>query len=74
MRMILSPRSSRARSAGAALDVFIDEPLSKEDAAKFADAPNLIMTPHISGVTEESSAAISRITVDNVLRVLGETS
>ena len=57
---------------GAALDVFVDEPLSKEDAAKFADAPNLIMTPHISGVTEESSAAISRITVDNVLRVLGE--
>ncbi|MEM8744604.1 MAG: hydroxyacid dehydrogenase [Pseudomonadota bacterium] len=59
---------------GAALDVFVDEPLSQEDAAKFADAPNLIMTPHISGVTEESSAAISRITVDNVLRVLGERS
>lgn len=57
---------------GAALDVFVDEPLSKEDAAKFADVPNLIMTPHISGVTEESSSAISRITVDNVLRVLGE--
>ncbi len=59
---------------GAALDVFADEPLSKEAAAKFAGAPNLIMTPHISGVTEESSAAISRITVDNVLRVLGEKS
>jgi len=59
---------------GAALDVFVDEPLSSEEAAKFADVPNLIMTPHISGVTEESSAAISRITVDNVLRVLGETS
>ncbi|MDA7947964.1 MAG: hydroxyacid dehydrogenase [Hyphomicrobiaceae bacterium] len=57
---------------GAALDVFAKEPLSRKDAAKFADVPNLIMTPHISGVTEESSAAISRITVDNVLRVLGE--
>ena len=55
---------------GAALDVFVDEPLSKETAAKFAGAPNLIMTPHISGVTDESSAAISRITVDNVLREL----
>lgn len=55
---------------GAALDVFADEPLTKETAAKFADAPNLIMTPHISGVTVESSEAISIITVDNVLREL----
>ncbi len=59
---------------GAALDVFADEPLSAEDAGKFADAPNLIMTPHISGVTEESSTAISTITVANVLRVLGDAS
>ena len=55
---------------GAALDVFVDEPLSAETAAKFADVPNLILTPHISGVTEESSAAISTITVANVLREL----
>jgi (S)-sulfolactate dehydrogenase len=55
---------------GAALDVFADEPLSGETAAKFAGAPNLILTPHISGVTVESGAAIGRITVDNVLRVL----
>jgi (S)-sulfolactate dehydrogenase len=59
---------------GAALDVFADEPLSAEDAAKFVGVPNLIMTPHISGVTEESMAAISTITANNVLRVLGETS
>lgn len=57
---------------GAALDVFADEPLSKQHAAMFADAPNLIMTPHISGVTEESNAAISTITVANVLRELGD--
>ncbi|HDL16495.1 MAG TPA: 3-phosphoglycerate dehydrogenase, partial [Rhizobiales bacterium] len=55
---------------GAALDVFAGEPLSQEGAAKFAGVPNLIMTPHISGVTEESSAAISTITVANVLREL----
>lgn len=59
---------------GAALDVFADEPLSAEAAAKFAGLPNLIMTPHISGVTEESSAAISIITVDNVLRELENAS
>lgn len=59
---------------GAALDVFADEPLSGETAAKFADVPNLIMTPHISGVTVESSAAISTITVANVLRELEGSS
>lgn len=59
---------------GAALDVFADEPLSEADAAKFVSLPNLIMTPHISGVTEESSAAISIITVDNVLRELESAS
>lgn len=59
---------------GAALDVFVDEPLSAETAAKFADVPNLVLTPHISGVTEESSAAISTITVANVLRELGGSS
>ena len=59
---------------GAALDVFADEPLSAETAAKFADAPSLIMTPHISGVTDESSMALSTITVANVLRALGKAS
>ncbi len=59
---------------GAALDVFVDEPLSLGEAAKFAGVPNLILTPHISGVTEESMAAISTITANNVLRVLGEIS
>lgn len=58
------------RIGGAALDVFVEEPLTAKEAAKFADAPNLILTPHISGVTEESSAAISEVTVDNVLREL----
>ncbi len=58
---------------GAALDVFVDEPLSVEEASKFAEAPNLIMTPHISGVTDESSMAISTITVANVLRELAKS-
>ena len=59
---------------GAALDVFADEPLSAEAASKFAGVPNLILTPHISGVTDESSKAISAITVANVLRELGKAS
>ena len=44
---------------GAALDVFESEPLSAEAAAKFADIPNLILTPHIAGVTVESNKRVS---------------
>ncbi len=38
---------------GAALDVFEQEPLSKERAQVFAGCPNLILTPHIAGLTVE---------------------
>ncbi len=55
---------------GACIDVFEDEPLSGETGARFRDVPNLILTPHIAGVTEESNRWISVLTVQNVLRVL----
>jgi (S)-sulfolactate dehydrogenase len=58
------------RLGGAALDVFEAEPLTAESAAVFAGCPNLILTPHIAGVTEESNVRVSHVTVDNVLRVL----
>ena len=55
---------------GAALDVFSEEPLSEAAAAVFADVPNLVLTPHIAGVTEESNTRVSWVTVENVKRVL----
>ena len=55
---------------GAALDVFEDEPLGEGAAAIFADCPNLILTPHIAGVTAEANARVSRLTVENVARAL----
>lgn len=60
------------RLAGAMLDVFEHEPLSAGSA--LAEAPNLILTPHIAGVTEESNARISRLTADNVRAVLERKS
>ncbi len=57
---------------GAAIDVFENEPLDAEAGAAFAAVPNLILTPHIAGVTEESNHRLSAITAANVLRVLGE--
>ena len=57
--------------AGAALDVFETEPLSKDSAAKFQGLNNLILTPHIAGVTEESNIRVSSMIADCVLDTLG---
>lgn len=55
---------------GAVIDVFEQEPLTADTGAAFAGVPNLILTPHIAGVTAESNHRLSAITVENVLRVL----
>jgi (S)-sulfolactate dehydrogenase len=55
---------------GAALDVFDDEPIRPEAGKVFAGIPNVILTPHISGVTLESNHRVSFMTVDSVARVL----
>lgn len=52
--------------SGAALDVFAQEPLTEQDAQKFMDCPNLILTPHIGGVTYEANIRVSYLTVANV--------
>lgn len=57
---------------GAALDVFENEPLTKEGGDSFAGIDNLILTPHIGGVTIESNVRVSGVTMDNVCRVLEE--
>ena len=59
--------------AGAALDVYETEPLTKAAAAQFAVLPNLILTPHIGGVTVESNQRVSQVTMANVCRVLEAT-
>jgi (S)-sulfolactate dehydrogenase len=55
---------------GAALDVFDEEPLSLARGAVFAGCPNLILTPHIAGVSVESNVRVSHVTVANVLKAL----
>lgn len=56
--------------AGAALDVFETEPLTAAAAAAFVGLGNLILTPHIAGVTDESNQRVSAVTAANVRRVL----
>jgi (S)-sulfolactate dehydrogenase len=61
----------RARHlGGAALDVFEVEPLTAAAAERFAGVPNLILTPHIAGRTQECDVRVSAVTAANVRRAL----
>jgi (S)-sulfolactate dehydrogenase len=58
------------RLAGAALDVFEQEPLKGDAAKRFADTPNLILTPHIAGNTVESNGRVSGLVAERVMAAL----
>ncbi|MGH6912912.1 MAG: hydroxyacid dehydrogenase [Geminicoccales bacterium] len=58
------------RLGGAALDVFEQEPLSAEAAARFQGVANLVLTPHVAGPTVESNVRVSALIADNVRRLL----
>lgn len=49
---------------GAALDVFENEPLAAGSA--LSGCPNLILTPHVAGVTEESSIRVGAMIAERV--------
>jgi (S)-sulfolactate dehydrogenase len=51
---------------GAALDVFAQEPLSQERAQAFAGCRNLILTPHIAGLTVEANARVSLMVAEKI--------
>ena len=53
--------------AGAALDVRDSEPPKD---SRFRDLPNVILTPHIAGITKESQAKINEVLVSEVKSAL----
>ena len=53
---------------GAAVDVFDVEPMPA--SAALEGCPNLLLTPHISGVSFESNERVSFMIADKVLEVL----
>jgi (S)-sulfolactate dehydrogenase len=56
------------RLGGAAIDVFGTEPLPA--SPHFDGCPNLILTPHIAGVTAESNERVSDLIADKLLEAL----
>jgi (S)-sulfolactate dehydrogenase len=66
----LAAALSSGHLGGAALDVFETEPLTPAAAAVFKGIPNLILTPHIAGVTEESNVRVSDVTARAVIAAL----
>jgi (S)-sulfolactate dehydrogenase len=57
--------------AGAALDVFESEPLPA--GSPLAGAPNLVLTPHIAGVTRESNVRVSGMIAEKVAAALARS-
>ena len=56
------------RLGGAALDVFQTEPLPA--GSPLADCPNLLLTPHVAGVTAESNVRVSTMIAERVAAAL----
>jgi (S)-sulfolactate dehydrogenase len=69
--LALAQALKAGKLAGAALDVFEKEPLDAAAGAVFTGIDNLLLTPHIAGVTAESNVRVSTVTAQAVLRHLG---
>ena len=54
--------------AGAALDVFENEPQIHPDLSKLE---NVVLSPHLGSATREARTAMADLAVSNVLAVLG---
>jgi (S)-sulfolactate dehydrogenase len=58
------------RIGGVVLDVFENEPLDAEHGASFNDLTNLVLTPHVAGITDEANERTGTITAANVRNAL----
>ena len=66
--LALAEALRRGHLGGAAVDVFGAEPLPA--SPHFQDCPNLLLTPHIAGVSAESNERVSALIADRLLQAL----
>ena len=66
--LALAHALGRGELAGAALDVFEEEPLPSDHPIR--EAPNTLFTPHIAGSTHEAMEAVSLAIAEDILAVL----
>ncbi len=64
----LAERLRAGHLGGAVLDVYAVEPLPA--TSPLAGAPNLILTPHVAGVTRESNTRVSDLIAERVIEFL----
>ncbi len=56
------------RIGGAALDVFAQQPLALDHPLR--SLPNVLLSPHCAGISQESAEVMSRVSAEEVVRVL----
>lgn len=66
----LADALSSGHLAGAALDVFVNEPL--EDGSVLRDTPNLVLTPHLGASTAEAQELVATEISEGVLSALAD--
>jgi lactate dehydrogenase-like 2-hydroxyacid dehydrogenase len=65
----LVDRLTRRALAGAALDVFVDEPNVPEE---LLDLENVVLLPHVASGTVETREAMARLVLENLARFLSD--
>ncbi len=68
----LAKHLKEGKIAGAAIDVFPEEPAQNGDSffSELQGIPNVILTPHIGGSTEEAQRNISEFVADKIISFL----
>jgi len=69
----LSAAMRAGHLTGAALDVFEHEPIPGLTGERFEGLPNLILTPRIAGMTEESAIRLSQLIAERVAAQLHDS-
>lgn len=56
--------------AGAALDVYVKEPLADDDPLRSCEHPGLVLTPHLGASTHEAQAAVGEAIAEQMVAAL----